>query len=97
MVEPEPIVHLCGSAAAPWWCGARALVVAAFATNALAVASVAAGVGATLTRSSGLALAAACLGLAGLVLYSVEPGATAFLLGLLVLARRDHARRKRAA
>ena len=97
LLEPEPIVHLCGSAGAPWWCTARSAAIAAFATNGLAVVAVAAGILAVLARSSRLALAAACLGMAGLVLYSVESGAVAFLLGVLVLARPRHARRERTA
>lgn len=97
VVEPEPVVHLCGAAAAPWWCTLRAGVIAAFATNALAIAAVAAGVLAAATRRSGVALAAIGLGVAGLVLYSVEPGAVAFLLGLLALTRprdREPGRRR---
>lgn len=87
VVEPEGIAHLCGAAAAPWWCTLRAAVIATFAWNALAVAAIAAGVIATATGRSGAALAAACLGIAGLLLYSVEAGAVALLLGLLALAR----------
>jgi hypothetical protein len=87
LVEPEALAHLCDAAAAPWWCTLRAVVIAAFATNALAIAAVAAGGVALATRRSGAALAAACLGVAGLVLYAVEAGAIGFLLGALALAR----------
>ena len=87
LVEPEGIAHLCSATAAPRWCTLRALAVAAFATNALAVAAVVAGAIAIATRWSGAALAAACLGVAGLVLYAVEAGAIGFLLGLIALAR----------
>ena len=97
LIEPESIAHSCGSPGAPWWCAARALVIAAFATNAIAVAAVVAGVLAILTRRSGLAVVAACLGVAGLVLYSYEAGAAALLAGLVVLAREHHARRQRPA
>jgi hypothetical protein len=87
VVEPEALAHLCGAAAAPWWCTLRAAVVAAFASQALAIAAVAAGVLAIVTRRAGAAIAAACLGAAGLVLYAVEAGAIGFLLGALALAR----------
>jgi hypothetical protein len=101
LVEPEVLAHLCGAAAAPRWCVARALVIGAFATNGLAIAAVAAGGIAIVTRRSGAALVAGCLGVAGLLLYAVEAGAIAFLLGALALVRsRDrqgHARREQQA
>ena len=101
IVEPEQVAHLCGAGAAPWWCTLRAAVIGAFASHALAVLAVGAGAVAVLTRRSGVAVAAACLGSAGLVLYSVEPGAVGLLLGLLALARPRHrepsARREREA
>lgn len=101
VVEPEEMAHICGAAAAPWWCTLRAAVIAAFATHALGVAAIAAGGIAIVTRRSGAALAAACLGVAGLVLYAVEAGAFGFLLGVLALARaRDrqgHARGQQQA
>jgi hypothetical protein len=87
VVEPEGVAHLCSAPDAPWWCAPRAAVIAAFTTNALAVAAVAAAGIALATRRSGLALAAVCLGVGGLVLYAVEAGAIAFLLGLIALAR----------
>ena len=90
VVEPEALAHLCGAAAAPWWCALRAAVIAAFATNALAIAAVAAGGIAIVTRRPAAALAAACLGVAGLVLYAVEAGAIGFLLGVLALVRARH-------
>jgi hypothetical protein len=96
VVEPEAMAHLCGAAAAPWWCTLRAAVITAFASHALAIAAVAAGVLAIVTRRSGAAIAAACLGAAGLALYAVEAGAVGFLLGALALARaRDRTGRAR--
>lgn len=97
LIEPETIAHSCGSPGAPLWCAPRAVVIAAFATNGIAIGSVVAGVLAIVTRRSSLAVLAACLGVAGLVLYSYEAGAVALLAGLLVLAREHHARRQRAA
>jgi hypothetical protein len=97
LVEPATLAHLCESAAAPWWCAPRAAVIAAFASGALAAVSVGAGVAATVTRSARWALGAACLGAAGLVLFSYQAGAVALLLGLLVLARRQGTRRQHAA
>jgi hypothetical protein len=87
VVEPEATAHLCSAPGAPGWCAARAIAIAAFGTGALAAAAVLAGVVATVTRRTGAAVAAVALGVAGLVLYSVEAGAVAFLLGLLALAR----------
>jgi hypothetical protein len=87
VVEPEAIAHFCGAPGAPWWCALRAAVVAAFGTSALAIgALVVAGI-AIVVRRSGAAIAAACLGVSGLMLYSVEAGAIAFLLGLIALTR----------
>jgi hypothetical protein len=101
IVEPEAMAHLCGAAAAPLWCMLRTAVIAAFASNALAIAAVAAGGIALATRRSGAALAAACLGAAGLVLYAVEAGAIGILLGVLALARargrQGHARSEQQA
>lgn len=93
-LEPAGLAHLCGAPGAPWWCAPRALVAAALDAGALGFAAIAAGVLAILTRSSAWALAAACLGAAGLVLYAAATGATGFLLGLLVLARAIAADRR---
>lgn len=97
LIESDPIVHLCGSAGAPSWCAPRSFAIAVLGTSGLAVIAVATALAALLTRSSGWALAAACLGMIGLVLHSPVSGALAFLLGVLVLARPRHARRERAA
>ena len=88
IIERTELAHLCESAGAPPWCMLRAAAVAGLTTTAPGIAAVAAGIVATLTRSSAWGLVAACLGAAGLLLYAVETGAVAFLLGLLVLARR---------
>jgi hypothetical protein len=87
VVEPEATAHLCSAPGAPSWCTARAAAIAAFGSGALAAAAVLAGVVATVTRRAGAALAAVALGVAGLVLYSIEAGAVGLLLGLLALAR----------
>lgn len=87
VIEPEGLAHLCSAAAAPWWCAPRAAAITAFSSGALAIAAVGAGVLAIVTRRRGAGGAAACLGAAGLVLYTVEAGAVALLLGLLALAR----------
>ena len=92
IVEPAGIAHLCSAPEAPWWCGVREALVGALGLGVPGVAAIAAGVAANLKRSSGWALAAACLGGAGLVLYSVVAGAVGFLLGALVLARTVAAR-----
>lgn len=102
VIEPEAIAHLCESHDAPWWCVVRAGAVAVFATHAPGIAALAAGVVATFSRRSSWALAAACLGAAGLALYAAGTGAIGFLLGVLVLARSPgsgapDARRERKA
>jgi hypothetical protein len=96
IVEPETLAHACGAPAAPWWCALRAAVIAAFASGALALGCVVAAVAATYARSRRWALAAACLGIAGLVLFSHESGVVALLAGVLVLARHEHTRRQQA-
>jgi hypothetical protein len=102
IIEPPGPAHLCGAPGAPWWCAPRALAAAAFDAGALGFGALAVGVLAILTRRSAWALAAACLGAAGLLLYAVVTGAVGLLLGLLVLARTGgaalpDARREREA
>jgi len=87
IIEPARLAHLCGAPGAPWWCAPRALLAAALDAGALGFGAIGAGVLAILTRLSAWALAAACLGAAGLVLYAAATGAVGLLLGLLVLAR----------
>lgn len=87
IIEHTELAHLCESAGAPSWCMLRTAAVALLTTAAPGIAALVAGIVATLTRSSTWGLVAACLGVAGLLLYAVETGAAAFLLGLLVLAR----------
>ena len=86
-LEPAGLAHLCSASGAPWWCAPRALAAGVLDAGALGFAAIAAGVLAILTRSSAWALAAACLGAAGLLLYAVATGAAGVLLGCLVLAR----------
>ena len=86
-LEPAGLAHLCGAPGAPWWCAPRALAASVLDAGALGFGAIATGVVAILTRSSAWALAAACLGAAGLLLYAVATGAAGFLLGFLVLAR----------
>jgi len=102
IIEPAGLAHLCGAPGAPWWCAPRALAAAVLDAGALGFGAIGAGMLAILTRLSGWALAAACLGAAGLVLYAVATGAVGLLLGLLVLARAGgatlpDARREREA
>lgn len=102
IIEPAGLAHLCGAPGAPWWCVLRALAAAVLDAGALGFGAIGAGVLAILTRLSAWALAAACLGAAGLVLYAVATGAVGLLLGLLVLARAGgatlpDARREREA
>jgi hypothetical protein len=87
IIEPTGLAHLCGAPGAPWWCAPRALAAAILDAGALGFGAIGAGILAILTRLSRWALAAACLGAAGLVLYAVAMGAVGLLLGLLVLAR----------
>ena len=102
IIEPAGLAHLCGAPGAPWWCVPRALAAAVLGAGVLGFGAIGAGVLAILTRRSAWALAAACLGAAGLVLYAVATGAVGLLLGLLVLARAGgatlpDARREREA
>lgn len=87
IIEPASLAHLCGAPGAPWWCAPRALLAAVLGAGALGFGAIGAGVLAILTRLSAWALAAACLGAAGLVLYAAATGAVGLLLGLIVLAR----------
>ncbi len=87
VVEPEGFGHLCSAAAAPGWCAPRAAAIALFSSGALAATAVGAGIVATVARRRGAGIAAVCLGTMALVLYAVEAGAVALLLGLLAWSR----------
>lgn len=95
MVQPAAIAHLCDAGGGPWWCTLRSLVIATFSTYGIGYAALIAAAIALWRRSAGAALAAAALGIAGLVLYCYEAGAVAFLVGLLVLARAAAGQQRR--
>jgi hypothetical protein len=87
LIEPAAIAHACDPA--PWTgaCAARTLVIMSFVNQEVGWAALAAGMLATLLRSTRFALGALAAGSAGLVLYSYEPAAVGLLLGMLVLVR----------
>lgn len=91
LIEPANIAHLCDSGAGPWWCAVRRGVILAFAYHVLGYTALAAGILATVSRSTAAAVMAALCGGAGLVLYEFEYSAVGFLLGTLVLARNQTA------
>ena len=87
-IEPAAIGHACDLA--PWsgWCAPRSvLMLATMQTQALGWVALAAGVVAVVTRRRASVQLALVAGMAGLVLYSVEPAAVGALLGALVSYR----------
>lgn len=97
VVEPATIAHACDPR--PWsgLCTMRTLLIAAFSTQGLGWAALAAGVVATLLRSRRLAQVALFFGASGLVLYSFGLSAAGALLGMLVLVREPRTPAQAAA
>lgn len=87
LVEPAAVAHLCDTGGGPWWCGARAAVIATFSGYGLGYAALGLAALALALRRAPVAWAAAATGAAALVLYCFEAGAVGLLVGVLVLAR----------
>lgn len=86
LIEPQEMQHAC-EGTAPWWCGARDLVVQGFLSYGYGYAAIVVALLALVWRSVGIATLAACIGVLALQLYCYEGGALALLVGMLRLVR----------
>jgi len=86
-IEPAAIGETCEAHATLWWCSLRLLVVQGFLHHIYGVAAVAAAVASLAVRRRWLAMLAAALGVFAMVLYDVELGSFALLVGVLREAR----------
>jgi len=87
LIEREDLGLTCQAAGAPWWCGARLLVIKAFIHDVFGLSSVALAASAAWRRSGALAVLAVAIGTFGMVLYGFTWSGVGVLGGALVLAR----------
>lgn len=92
LIEPHEIGHLCLESDAPWWCGVRSGVVAAFRSQAFGWLSLAAGLWAWWKADVRWAAVAMLVGAAGLMLYNTNLAAPGVLFGVIALAQGGRAR-----
>ena len=100
LVEQNELGFFCDGGGGGSRCQIRWLIVQSFNTYGLGYFGLFLGVLATVTRSALAGFAAAAAGMAGLVLYTWDYSALAFLLGILALARaqlEDYRYQHRAA
>ena len=91
VIQPPEVAHQCdGVGAGPWWCLARSAIIMTYSRYGLGYAALVLSILCLLRRGVVISCAALSVGGAGLVLYCYEPGAVAFAVGALVLARRQH-------
>ena len=86
-IEPPAVANLCTANGGPTWCAWREWAVLGFLSYAYGYAALTAAFIALFWRHPLAAWLAAALGAAALVLYCVEAGALALLVGALRLAR----------
>jgi len=89
LVESSAVGQLCASAHAPAWCTARLWLVLGFLRGIYGIVALVVAVLALLGRRAWLAWLAAALGVFALLLYCVEAGALAVLVGCLRLLRQQ--------
>jgi hypothetical protein len=86
-IEPAAIGETCEAHAALWWCSPRLVLVQGFLHHVYGWAAVAVAVASLVARRRWLAVLAAALGVFAMVLYDVELGSFALLVGILREAR----------
>lgn len=86
-IEPAAIGETCEAHAALWWCSLRLVLVQGFLHHVYGCAAVAVAIASLVARRPWLAVLAAALGVFAMVLYDVELGAFALLVGVLREAR----------
>jgi len=87
LVERDDLGSICQSAASPWWCDLRMLVIRGFLNDAFGRASLVLAALAIWRRSVVAATLAVAIGTFGMVLYSFTWSGIGVLGGALVLAR----------
>jgi hypothetical protein len=87
VIEPPAVAHLCTAGGGPGWCAWREWAVLGFLGYTYGYAALTAAFVALFWRHPLAAWLAAALGVAALVLYCVEAGAFALLVGALRLLR----------
>ena len=87
LVERDDLGSICQSAASPWWCDLRMLVIRGFLNDVFGRASLVLAALAIWRRSALAATLAVAIGTFGMVLYSFTWSGIGMLGGALVLAR----------
>jgi hypothetical protein len=87
LVERDDLGSICQSAASPWWCDLRMLVIRGFLDDVYGRASLVLAALAIWRRSAVAATLAVGIGTFGMVLYSFTWSGIGLLGGALVLAR----------
>jgi hypothetical protein len=87
LVERDDLGSICQSAASPWWCELRMLVIRGFLDDVYGRASLILAALAIWRRSAVAATLAIAIGTFGMVLYSFTWSGIGMLGGALVLAR----------
>ena len=87
LVERDDLGSICQSAASPWWCDLRMLVIRGFLNDVFGLSSVVLAALAVWQRSAPLATLAVAIGTFGMVLYGFTWSGIGMLGGAMVLAR----------
>ena len=87
LVERDDLGSICQSAASPWWCDLRMLVIRGFLNDVFGRASLVLAALAIWRRSALAATLAVAIGTFGMVLYSFMWSGIGMLGGVMVLAR----------
>ena len=87
LVERDDLGSICQSAASPWWCDLRLLVIRGFLNDVFGRASLVLAALAIWRRSAVAATLAVAIGTFGMVLYSFTWSGIGMLGGAMVLAR----------
>jgi glycerol uptake facilitator-like aquaporin len=87
LVERDDLGSICQTAASPWWCDLRMLVIRGFLNDVFGRASLVLAALAIWRRSALAAMLAVAIGTFGMVLYSFSWSGIGMLGGALVLAR----------
>jgi len=87
LVERDDLGSICQSAASPWWCDLRMLVIRGFLNDAYGLSSLILAALSVWRRSAIAATLAVAVGTFGMVLYSFMWSGIGMLGGAMVLAR----------
>ena len=87
LIERDDLGAICQSAALPWWCDVRVLIIQAFLNDVFGFSSLALAALAVWRRSAVAATLAIAIGTFGMVLYGFTWSGIGTLCGAIVLAR----------